>query len=152
MYLRPKWYVNATFGPVSVAVSFYSLSSLCISKITTYIYHITLISIKKKRIHERKMYLLHKRRVLHCLGPFPLPAPSTLSLCRVIFTTYIYSRTLISIKKDMNKFYKDVPRAQTTQDASFGPVNVASTFYSLLSSCISYITTYIYNRTLISNE
>ena len=52
----------------------------------------------------------------------------------------------------MNKFYKDVPMAQTMQDASFGPVNVASTFYSLPSSCISYITTYIYNRILISNE
>ena len=31
-----------------------------------------------------------------------------------------------------------------------GPVNVAGTFYSLPSLCISYISTYIYNRTLIS--
>ena len=37
--------------------------------------------------------------------------------------------------------------AQTTRLAWFGPVNIAGTLPSL---CISYITTYIYNRTLIS--
>ena len=36
----------------------------------------------------------------------------------------------------MNKFQKDVPVAQTTQDASFGLVFIADSFYSLSLHCV----------------
>ena len=36
----------------------------------------------------------------------------------------------------MNKFQKDIPVAQTTQDASFGLIFVADSFYSLSLRCV----------------
>ena len=70
-------------------------------------------------LNKKKTYLRPKRRETHRLGPF---TPSHLPFFSISsFRTYTYNEMSVTIKEYTRIFKKDIPKAQTTQNASFGP-------------------------------
>ena len=77
-----------------------------------------------KKTRKKKKYspLGPKRRVSRRLDPFLSSLPSL--LCISEKTTYMYCKTLVSIRQTRIKKRNNSPRVQTMQNASFGPVFV----------------------------
>jgi hypothetical protein len=71
---------------------------------------------------KRKTHAGPKRRIWHRLGPFFVNA--ALPVAYFVITTYINHKILVSIKKTRRSEKKNSHRAQTTPNASFGPVFV----------------------------
>ena len=90
-------------------------------------------------LNKKKTYLRPKRRETHRLGPFP---PSHLPFfsisCNSSFRTYTYNEMSVTIKEYTRIFKKDIPKAQMTQNASFGPVFVVTSCAAIVVVLITY--------------